>query len=134
MIKITIEWKHFEKYDRTCDRCSNTGANLKKVIQEVTPYLSSQGYSIEFTEIKLDSKDMSESNTLLINEVPIEHLLNALVNQNSCSSCSDLINGPCECRTITLDNNTYEAIPSELIKKAILISLKKESNYLKGIR
>ena len=128
MKKLTIEWKHFDNDGKTCERCSDTGANLKKVISELTAALSSQGYSIDYKETKLDAKDMPESNTVLINGTPIEKLLNASVDLNSCTSCSDLIDSYCNCRTVTFDGSTYESIPEEILKEAILISL----NNLKG--
>ena len=131
MKKLTIEWKHFDKSGKTCDRCSSTGDNLKQVIEEMSPTLSLKGYSIELVETKLGAEDMLESNSVLINGVPVEKLLNASVDENSCVSCGDLIDGPCSCRTVKVGPDTYEAISPELIKEAILKSLNNESNNLK---
>jgi small redox-active disulfide protein 2 len=131
MKKLTIEWKHFDKDGKTCERCGETGTNLKQVIGEISPALSQQGTEIKYIETRLDAKDMPESNSVFINGASIESLLNASVSENSCTSCGDLIDSECNCRTVTVDETTYEAIPTELIKEAILISLNKINN-LKG--
>ena len=125
---LKIEWKHFDKNGKTCDRCSSTGINLNKVISEIAPALTLQGYSIEYKETALEAKDMPESNSVLINNIAIEKLLNASVGTNACTSCGNLIDSACNCRTVTFDDVTYEAIPEEILKEAILVSL----NNLKG--
>lgn len=118
MNKVVIEWKHFDKDGSTCDRCSQTGNNLKEVIKDLQ-----KQFDLEFKETKLTEAQMSESNQIIINGKLIEDLLpNTQVGENFCSSCTDIADNAsdCHCRTVTQGNTVFEDIPSDLIKTAIL--------------
>jgi len=126
MSNLIIEWKHFDKGGKTCVRCSGTGANLVNTVKELRNELDSKGIKIEFKETKLPENRMSESNEILIGGVLLEKLIpNAKTGKNNCPSCTDLIGNPanCHCRTISKEKETFEEIPSELIKQAILNKL-----------
>ncbi len=132
MKKIIIEWKHFDKQGKTCDRCSQTRLNLKEVIRQLKKEYLKEGIQIEFQETKLSESRMAESNQILIDGEFIENLLpNSKAGKNYCGSCSDLINDPkgCHCRTIVKENNIYEAIPIDLIKQAISNKLGIDVDY-----
>jgi len=62
---------------------------------------------------------MPESNSILINNKPIEDILNAVASENQCHSCSCLAGKDTNCRTIELAEDTYEVIPEDLISEAI---------------
>lgn len=126
MKTLLIEWKHFNKGSATCERCSLTGDNLKVIIKELKKKIHTFGINIEYRETKLTEANMDQSNQVIIDGMPIENLVpDTVVDQNYCSSCSGLIANPgsCNCRTIKQGENTYEAIPKELIKTAILNAL-----------
>jgi len=126
MLNLLIEWKHFDKDGKTCVRCSGTGINLADTIKELQTEFGSKGIKIEFKETKLPESRMSESNEILIDGVLLEKLIpDANTGENSCSSCADLIgnSSDCRCRTILQGEETFEEIPIELIKQAILIKL-----------
>lgn len=128
MNKIIIEWKHFDKNGATCERCSKTGNNINKVIEDLQKDLD-----IDFIETKLTEDRMSESNQIIINGKMIEELIpNTIVGENFCSSCTDLTDNSsdCHCRTINQGEAVFEDIPTDLIKTAILniINFKSKPN------
>lgn len=121
--KITIEWKHFNKDGETCNRCSKTGEDIREVIVNVGRKLKPQGITLNFKETKLDKDDIHDSNMILINNRPLENILNAQVAENHCDSCSCLTDESTSCRTIFYKGKTYEEIPSKLISSAIRITV-----------
>lgn len=119
---LLIEWKHFDKNGRTCQRCSQTGSNLNGVLKDLQEEFSSKGLNIELKETKLPERRMAESNSILIEGIPLENLLpDTKIGENSCQSCSDLIDKPtrCRCRTINLGKDIFEEVPVDLIRQAI---------------
>ncbi|MBU1130216.1 DUF2703 domain-containing protein [Patescibacteria group bacterium] len=126
MQKIKIEWKHFDKKGKTCQRCSQTGRNLIQVLKDLKAEFASRDIQIELKETKLPENRMAESNSILIGGVPLENLiLKAKAGENVCHSCSELTGQPdnCCCRTIEHEEKTFEEIPSNMIKQAILEKL-----------
>lgn len=119
---LSIKWRRLTDQGRTCPRCQATEVELEKamdwLIKTLSPLgirvvLEKQGISIE--DFK---KDPLQSNLILINDKPIEHYLNASTGQ---SQCCDIC-GPSQCRTIQANGQSFETIPSDLIKKAAMIA------------
>lgn len=119
MKEICIEWKHYDKEGETCTRCNSTGDNVKAAIEAVSGDSSFTDVKISYTETKLTADKMPESNTVLFNGRAIEDILNGSASENYCHSCSCLAGKGSNCRTIELDDISYEVIPKELILKAI---------------
>ena len=121
MKKLKIEWRHFETGGQTCERCGDTGAALRRVIEELA---RTEGVTVEFHETHLLASSIAQSNMVLFNGVPLEELLDgAEVSSNECCSCSCLIGEDTECRTLLYQGKTYEDIPEELIREAAVKSL-----------
>lgn len=116
--KLTIEWQHLDVEGETCNRCYDTGENLAAEIKRLNRALSPQNIKIEYIDTELDGTHISDSNTLLFNDVPIEDILNIEVSQSYCASCSDLLGTKTYCRTIKFDGNEYEDIPAKAIRQA----------------
>jgi hypothetical protein len=136
MQKIKIEWKHFDKKGKTCQRCSQTGKNLIQVLKDLKTEFASRDIQIELKETKLPENRMAESNSILINGVLLENIIsNAKAGENVCHSCTKLIGQPdnCCCRTIEHKEKTFEEIPINMIKQAILekIQLKRVKSNLR---
>ncbi|TRO82554.1 DUF2703 domain-containing protein [Trichloromonas acetexigens] len=122
MKKLKIEWRHFETGGQTCDRCGDTGASLRRVIEELA---RTEGVTIEYQESHLLASSIAQSNMVLFNGVPLEELLDgAEVSSNECCSCSCLIGEDTECRTLLYQGKTYEDIPEELMREAALKALR----------
>lgn len=126
MQEINIEWRHYDKEGETCTRCNNTGDNIQKAIKEISADPSFDDTEITFRETKLKADKMSESNTVLINGITIESILDGSVSENYCHSCSCLAGKGSNCRTIEVKGKSYEAIPKEIVMKAIAETIKKD--------
>lgn len=124
MRELRIEWRHYAKEGATCDRCSATGTSARDVVAVLTQELAIQGIRVEFIETVLPEKLMAQSNMLLFNGVPLEQILeNATASENECKSCSCLTGTDTACRTIEHEGVTHEEIPSELIRRAALLTV-----------
>jgi len=120
MKTLEIEWKHLDKEGNTCIRCSDTGEALNKVVAELAEECKPCGWDIKFKETKLTEKDISESNIILFNGNPIEEVLpEAKASESHCESCCEFtINSSTSCRTVEFGGDSYEGIPSSLIRQA----------------
>lgn len=116
--RLEIEWKHFAVGDATCERCGKTGDALHAVVEELRREFTPAGVKINLTETLLDKTRIAESNEILMNGVLVEDLLAAGVVSTDCPSCGTLAGESTCCRAIEIDNERYEEIPAEMIKKA----------------
>jgi len=116
--RLEIEWKHFAVGDATCERCGNTGDALHTAVEELRHEFAPAGVKINLTETLLDKTRITESNEIRMNGMLLEDLLAAGVVSTDCSSCSTLAGESICCRAIEIDNERYEDIPAEMIKKA----------------
>lgn len=127
MKKLLIEWKHYAKEGKTCERCLETGTNLQQAVAGLKDELASRNVVIEIKELELAEDQMADSNSLLFNGAPLEELLpQTKVGQNNCCSCSDMTGQRTNCRTLCQSGQTYEEIPTELIRAAILNAIEKD--------
>ena len=122
---LNIHWKRLVKDEETCPRCGSTEEELTKAVKTLEKYLTPLGFRInlEKSELTVDEfkKAPLQSNTITINNQLLKTILNAETGQ---SPCCDVC-GPTDCRTITIDDQTYETIPEELIIKAALTTATK---------
>lgn len=119
---LTVEWRHIgENVDTTCVRCAATGHTLAGVVDAIRPMLSARRIRVKVVEMVLPPERIVESNTILFNGTPIEDLLDeAEVEMTPCVSCSCITGTDTECRAIVCGDETHEAIPADLIRKAAL--------------
>ena len=90
MKNLLIEWKHFDKEGNTCVRCSSTGISLSRAINELKEELGKKGISVSFKETKLSEDELKESNSIIINGIPIENLLDDTKSMETpCNSCCE---------------------------------------------
>jgi len=121
MKTLHIEWKHLDKGGRTCERCAETGAALRRVIDNLTGDLAARGIRVAFTETRLSEREISQSNSILFNGVPLQDLLPEVrVIDNHCDSCSGLCDQDTACRAIQVGGTIYEAIPESMLRQAAL--------------
>ncbi len=126
MKALVIEWKHLDVRGNTCDRCGETEMNLLGEIAYLNDFLAPQGVVVELVETKLDPTQISESNALFVNGIPIEEILDIEVFENSCDSCSQLVDSEVCCRTIVYEKKQYDEIPAKAIREAALKVLRLE--------
>ncbi len=119
MHPVTIIWQRLvDEQGETCERCGATEQELLKALRFLTKAFSPVGLSFTLESQALSpaefAQDPLRSNRILIDGRELEEWLAAEVGQSPCC-------GPCgeaQCRTLTLDNRTYETIPAELIIQA----------------
>ncbi|MHB1314226.1 MAG: DUF2703 domain-containing protein [Christensenellales bacterium] len=133
MKTLNIEWRHLDVQGETCDRCYDTGENLEQEVKRLKRALLPQGIEVKFTEIKIDDKQIPQSNTILFNGVPIEDILNIEVSENYCASCTTLLGKDTYCRTVAFEGNEYEDIPAKAIRQAAYkaLAMEEEKNAQK---
>ena len=108
-----------KKDGRTCLRCSDTLQSLQQVVTQLAAECAPHGVHIAYRETKLPPEQLSQSNLILFNGVPLEAVLpGASVADNECPSCGDLTGQPSRCRTVSIEDRTFEALPAALIRQA----------------
>lgn len=123
MKSLEILWQRLvDERGQTCDRCGTTETAVEEAVQKLKHSLKELGIDVVLEKKTVSPstfrKDPRESNRIWIAGVPIEKWLSAKSSQSKCSSAC----GDSECRTITVDGKTYEAIPSVLIVKVGLLA------------
>lgn len=119
MKTLEIEWRHLDQDGRTCLRCSDTLQSLQQVITQLAAECAPRGVHIAYRETKLPLEQLSQSNLILFNSIPLESVLpGASASESECLSCGDLCGEPSVCRTVSVAGHTFEAIPVVLIRQA----------------
>lgn len=120
MKNIVIEWLHLEVGGTTCQRCGDTGQELRQAVERLQAECTPRGVEILFKKTLLDPRQIAKSNMILINGVPLEQILpQAEASTSCCTSCGDLTGRNEECRTLVHLGRTYETIPQGLIRQAV---------------
>jgi hypothetical protein len=123
MKTLKIIWQRLvTERGQTCDRCGTTETAVDEAVQKLNRSLKELGIDVVLEKKKLSPstfrKDPLESNRIWVAGEPIEKWLSATSGQSKCCSAC----GESDCRTVTVDGKTYEAIPAELIVKAGLLA------------
>ncbi|MDZ7652390.1 MAG: DUF2703 domain-containing protein [Burkholderiaceae bacterium] len=118
MTALPILWQRLVKDGTTCDRCGGTYAELQKALATLDRELCPRGIEpfVELREIDEATfrVDPSASNRIWIAGVPMEDWLGAGVGKSRCGAAC----GDADCRTVTVDQTTFETIPADLIVQA----------------
>ncbi len=120
---LTVRWQRLvDEEGQSCDRCGTTETAVEDSIQKLKRSLKELDIDVVLEKKALSpstfSKDPLQSNRIWIAGKPIEEWLSATIGQcQCCATCGDS-----ECRTVTVDGKTYEAVPAELIVKAGLLA------------
>jgi hypothetical protein len=116
---LEIEWRHLDKDGKTCDRCSDTGETVRSAYDTLVQELTPRGWKVSLNETLLTDQELPESNTILLNNIPIEQLLPGThKSENCCTSCGELLGAPTMCRTLVRDGQTFESLPMDMILEA----------------
>jgi len=123
MKQLIIRWQRLvNESGQTCERCTDTGSTVENAYKKLKKSLVELGIEVELKKEILDFsifiKDPLQSNRIWIADKPLEEWLEATVGK---SKCCDVC-GDSECRTISIDQDTFENIPEDLIIKAGLLA------------
>lgn len=120
---LQIRWQRLlDEKGRTCDRCGTTETAVEEAVNKLKVSLKGLGIHVTLEKSAISpsefSKDTLQSNRIWVNGKPIEEWLSATSGQSKCCT----VCGESDCRTVTADGKTFEAIPSEMIVKAGLLA------------
>jgi len=123
MKTLRIKWQRLvDEQGQTCDRCGATEGAVEDAVRKLKSSLLPLEIDVLLEKETLSqaafSRDPLESNRIWISEKSIEEWLSAASGKSQCCS----VCGDTDCRTLTVDGKTYEAIPAELIIKAGLLA------------
>lgn len=122
MTDLTIAWQRLVDAGQTCPRCGDTGSEVRTAAATLTAALAPLGITVRLAEATINLAQFEqaplESNRILIAGRPLEDWLGGATSQ---SPCCDVC-GPNDCRTITVDDTTYETVPAGLITRAGLLA------------
>ena len=128
MDRLEIEWRHLDVDGKTCDRCADTGTAVRAACEGLARELAPKGWIVGFTETRLTENEISDSNAILVNGIPMEELLpHGRRSESCCPSCREMLGAPVMCRTIEHRGRTHEAIPPELIREAVYEFVRQQS-------
>jgi hypothetical protein len=115
-----IEWKRLVRQGRTCNRCGDTGETLRKVVRELNAGCGAKQARFRLKTTRLPATRVAESNSILIDGWPLEQIVPGVaVTETECDSCGELLGRTTQCRAVTVDGRTHDAVPAELIRSAI---------------
>lgn len=123
MSTLLIKWQRLvDEKGRTCDRCGTTEKAMDNAVQQLKRSLKELNIDVVLEKTALSpatfSKDTLQSNRIWMAGEPIEKWLSATSGKSRCcSTCGDS-----DCRTLSMEGKTYEAIPVEVIVQAGLIA------------
>lgn len=120
MKNITIEWRHLDVDGNTCERCGDTGSEIRQAVASLNNECAPAGTEFTLVETPLTADALAESNAILIDGHYLESLLpEAERGDSSCQSCGDLVGEKVDCRTVEFDGQRHETIPAEFIRNAV---------------
>lgn len=130
MEQLMIEWKHLDVEGETCDRCMDTGRNLKDEVERLNSELNQKGIEVVLKETRLNESALKQSNAILLNGHLIEEVVDIQVVENYCASCSELVDGDAYCRAVVYQGKEYEEVPLNAIRDAAyqVLGLKAEAS------
>lgn len=123
MHTIPILWQRLLNLQgQTCDRCAATELALQQALetlqQVVAPLQMQVVLHRQALTLEQFNQDPGASNRIWIADKPLEEWLGASTGSSPCCS----VCGDAQCRTLECNQQSYEAIPPQLIIKAGLLA------------
>lgn len=124
---MTIKWQRLVTDDgETCERCGTTQEEFRKAVAVLRESLRPLGIEVVSEEKALSTQEFAastiESNRILVDGRSLEEWLGGETGKSECGSCCSAVGKEVECRTVSVDGLTHEAIPAELIVRAGLLA------------
>ncbi len=120
MKRVNIEWRHLVVDGETCERCGDTGTEVRRAVGQLNAECAGRGYWFELIDTPLHADAIEESNAILIDGQRLEAILpQASAGSSECTSCGTLTGAETACRTVEVGGASYEAIPTKLIREAV---------------
>lgn len=117
-LTLPIVWQRLVSGGETCPRCGSTQGAIERAVVTLTEVLRPLNIEPTLETIALDQATFdeapTESNRIWIAGRPLEDWVGAKVSGSRCCS----VCGNNNCRTLQVDDASYEAVPETLIVKA----------------
>ena len=123
MRTLPITWQRLiSSQGTTCPRCHDTGKEVRRAVAQLSTMLKPLGIKPVLEELELDqatfSDDPLQSNKVLIAGRPLDSWLAGRTGSSRCcAECGDK-----DCRTLEVEGQSYEIVPTELVVRAGLIA------------
>lgn len=122
MNSLRIKWQRLVTNGQTCERCGSTEDELDRAMSILTESLSPMKIEVTLEKMEISFEEFEKnpliSNQIWINEKPLEEWVGGMIGQSQC--CGPYAS--CDCRTVSVDGEPYETIPSDLITKVGLLA------------
>ncbi len=116
---LDIEWKHLDRAGLTCERCGDTGDQLRSLAVRLARCCAPDQLRVQLRETKLTADQLNESNAVLFNGRAIEDILpQTTVTETDCPSCTQLTGAPAECRALLASGERHEVLALSLLWQA----------------
>ncbi len=117
-MSLNIKWQRLVSDGETCERCEATGKEVEKAVEKLEKSLNLLGVDVILEKKALSEDEFRESpkksNLVFVDGEPLENWIGADVGQSKCNN----ICGDEKCRTIVVDEEEFEVVPSDLIMQA----------------
>lgn len=121
MKTITLEWFYYDKEGVTCSRCRNSIENIRRVVKKMVTPLKNIKIDIELKEIPLPEEKIHKSNTLKINGIDIEAILQeSKSHMTECADCSAITGKQVKCISYSYQGLDTDIISEQMVEQAIL--------------
>jgi len=115
---LVITWQRLVSEGSTCPRCGSTENEVDNAVLELKKRLNPSGIEVIFKKIELTIEEFKKnplsSNSILFNGQLLEDVIGAKAGQSQCCDvCGDE-----ECRTVEVQDKSYEMIPADMIIEA----------------
>lgn len=119
-MSLTIKWQRLIENGETCERCGATEQEVEKAFNKLEKSLKPLGIDVTLQKEEISKtefeKNPTSSNAVFINNRPLEEWINGDTGKSECCDvCGDE-----NCRTVIINGEEYEVVPSELIIEASL--------------
>ena len=124
---LTVRWQRLvNEGGGTCQRCATTQAEVRLAADTLKRSLRPLNMKVVVEEQPITqeefAKDASQSNRIFVNGRSLVDWLGGTIGMSPCADCCPELGPTVECRTLTVDKQTYEAIPATLIVRAGLLA------------
>lgn len=124
-IPLTIEWRHLGIGGFACNRSADTGTNLGLAIARLRREGELNDVDLTLEETLLSPEERDQSNTVLVNGVPVGEIMARGLTFTACRSCTDHAGESECCQAAMSAHQVHEAIPEDMIRAAILDVIRK---------
>lgn len=120
---LRINWQRLvDEAGGTCQRCATTQHEVRLAAGTLARSLRPLNMQVVLEERPITAeecaKDVSQSNRVFLDGRSLADWLGGTIGMSPCESCCPKLGPNVECRTLTVDGHTHEAIPATLIVRA----------------